>query len=188
MVLGRELLNPKIPLDFQATVQLVFAPLGMACSKLEVEQESRDYGAMRLDFDGLKILFRIAKITPRKTGQFVTLWKRIASGPIQPFDASDPVDAVVVFCRDDRRAGQFVFPKSVLCQQGVFSTKGQGGRRAIRVYPPWDNPTSPQAARSQAWQLAHFLEMPDTGSVDEARARRLYSPFTVRPTGTGNPG
>jgi hypothetical protein len=31
---------------------------------------------------------------PTKVGQFVTLWKRLGRGPIQPFDLSYPVESL----------------------------------------------------------------------------------------------
>ncbi|EKD72557.1 MAG: hypothetical protein ACD_45C00643G0006, partial [uncultured bacterium] len=61
------------------------------------------------------------KITPTKVGQFVTLWKRINNGPIQPYDVSDPVDFFIVSARKDDCFGQFIFPKSVLRDQAVLS-------------------------------------------------------------------
>ncbi|MEC0126550.1 MepB family protein [Paenibacillus pabuli] len=49
--------------------------------------------------------------------------------------------------------GHFVFPKHVLLQRDIISDQGKGGKRAIRVYPPWDKPTSKQALNTQQWQL-----------------------------------
>lgn len=34
--------------------------------------------------------------------------------------------------------GLFIFPKEALIKHGIFSVKSKGGKRAIRVYPPWD--------------------------------------------------
>jgi MepB protein len=48
-------------------------------------------GLCALLLNGLRVQYRVAKITPTKVGQFVTLWKRVGRGPIQPFDLSDPV-------------------------------------------------------------------------------------------------
>ena len=47
-------------------------------------------------------------------------------------------DLFIINTRKDDYFGQFIFPKSVMCEQGVLSIKDDGGKRAIRVYPPWD--------------------------------------------------
>lgn len=138
------------------------------------EKESTEYNAYQFQLNNLKVVFRTAKITPTKIGQFVTLWKRIGSGPIQPFDFSDAVDLFVVNVKSDNRFGQFVFPKSVLLEQGVLTSNVKEGKRAIRVYPPWDITISKQAQKTQQWQLKYFLNIPFDGSVDISRAKSLY--------------
>ncbi|MBG6111479.1 hypothetical protein H4V97_000996 [Flavobacterium sp. CG_23.5] len=138
------------------------------------EAESSEYGACTFELNGLSIKFRTAKITPTKIGQFVTLWKRIEKGPIQPFDITDSIDRFVISTRKDNRFGQFIFPKSVLCEQGVISTNNKEGKRAIRVYPPWDKTTNKQAQKTQKWQLDFFLEIPSDKPIDMERAKILY--------------
>ena len=55
--------------------------------------------------------------------------------------------------------GQFVFPKKILYEKGVLAGEISKGKRAIRVYPIWDIPTSRQARNTQAWQLDYFFEL-----------------------------
>ena len=117
----------------------------------------------------------VSKITPTKIGQFVTLWKRFGKGPIQPYDISDSVDFFIINTRKDDHCGQFIFPKSVLCQHDIFSINGHGGKRAIRVYPPWDIVENRQAEKTQKWQVAYFLDMPKNNEIDLNRAKMLYS-------------
>ncbi len=123
------------------------------------EAESQEYGACEFELNNHRIKFRVAKITPTKIGQFVTLWKRIENGPIVPFDMADPVDLFVVCVRKGQQFGQFVFPKNVLHEKGFVSKDGKGGKRAMRVYPPWDMADSPQAKKTQTWQLKYFFEI-----------------------------
>ena len=111
----------------------------------------------------------------------MTLWKRNGKSPIQPFDLSDSIDFFVVSVRKDNLFGQFVFPKLVLCEKGIVSKNGQGGKRAIRVYPPWDKTTSPQAQKTQKWQVEYFLEIPHQRSVDIIRSKALYG-LTIEST------
>ena len=56
-----------------------------------------------------------------------------------------------------------------------MSIKGQGGKRAIRVYPPWDNELNKQAQKTQAWQLNYFLEIPINNPIDYDRVHKLYA-------------
>ena len=163
-----------IPADFFATQKLVYAPSGFDSSLPQIESESAEYGACTFILNGLSICFRVAKITPTKIGQFVTLWKRTGKSPIQPFDLSDSIDFVVVSVRKGDLFGQFVFPKLALCEKGIVSKNAQGGKRAFRVYPPWDNTISPQAQKTQKWQLEYFLEIPTDKPVDIHRLQYIY--------------
>lgn len=145
--------------------------------QLQPELESADYAACTLLLNGLRVQYRVAKITPTKVGQFVTLWKRVGRGPIQPFEVGDPVEVFVVSTRSGPRLGQFVFPKAVLAAQGVVARddRADSGKRALRVYPPWDTTTSRQAQRTQAWQLQYFVDMSEGRAVDLARVKALLA-------------
>lgn len=152
----------------------IYNPLGFTCSQPVPEPESSDYCAYSFELNNFSVKFRVAKITPTKIGQFVTLWKRLKQGPIQPYDSTDPVDFFIINTRTDNRYGQFIFPKSILCQRDVFSTNGDGGKRAMRVYPPWDVAVNKQAQKTQKWQLEYFLEIPEDKEIDITRAKLLY--------------
>ncbi|MEU6081366.1 MepB family protein [Streptomyces sp. NPDC047108] len=153
----------------------VYDPCGFRCTLPVPEAESAEYAAHVFTLDGRSVRFRAARTTPTKVGQFVTVWKRTpGGGPIQPFDAADPVDLFVIACGDADHSGQFVFTTDTLRRQGVVSVGGSGGKRAVRVYPPWVTTTSRQAGRTQAWQLEHFLPLLEGAPVDLDRARELY--------------
>lgn len=131
---------------------------GYRCSTPEAEPESQEYGAYTFSLNTQSVVFRIAKTTPTKIGQFVTLWQRSPGKgqPIRPFDVSDGVDLFVVSVRDSVNSGQFVFPQEALIKRGVVSQGGLGGKRAFRIYPPWTAPTSQQAQATQRWQSEFF--------------------------------
>ncbi|MEU8438165.1 MepB family protein [Streptomyces sp. NPDC029216] len=162
--------------DLIAAKALVYDRCGFACSQPVPEAESAEYAAYQFTLDGLAVRFRAAKTTPTKAGQFVTVWKRSPAGPIQPFDATDPVDLFVISTRDDHNFGQFVFPMDALRQYGVVSANGSGGKRAFRIYPPWVTPANRQASSTQAWQLDFFLHLHQDGPINLARAQELYHP------------
>lgn len=159
--------------DLYATQKLVYDPAKFNYSQLLIEEENAKYGGWTFNLNNLCIRFRVAKITPKKTGQFVTLWQRIGKSPA-PFDISDSVDFFVISVRNENSFGQFVFPKAVLREKGILSENGEGGKMAIRVYPPWDKTTSPQAQKTQKWQLKYFMEIPSDKPIDKVELCRLY--------------
>lgn len=130
-------------------------------SNVEVHQEGKEYSASRFSLDGKTVEFRIAKITPKKTGAFVTIWKRNDAGITKPFDENDEVDGVVFICETDKRFGAFIFPKEILVNKKIFSKERLGGKRGIRVYPPWDLAANAQAKKTQNWQVKYFLDFDD---------------------------
>ena len=165
---------PKIHADLLLAKENLYACCGFECSLPKKEKESADYGAYSFTVNEKSIIFRVAKMTPTKLGQFVTLWKRNGKGPIQPFDFKDAIDLIVISVRKENRVGQFMFPKSVLCEKGIISTTIKEGKRAIRVYPPWDEAINKQAQKTQQWQLDYFLEIPSDEIVNIEHAKMLY--------------
>jgi hypothetical protein len=130
------------------------------------EAESAEYGACRLSLNGAPIVYRVAKTTPTKVGQFVTLWKRPdPGGAIAPLDSAEEVALVIIHVSDGARSGQFVFDKPTLVKRGVMSVDGKGGKRALRVYPPWTTPTAKDAISTQRWQLDSYLPLDETAGT-----------------------
>lgn len=162
--------------DLLAAKALAYDPSGFACSLPVPEPESAEYAACGFTVDGRSVRFRVAKTTPTKVGQFVTVWQRSEEGPIRPFDADDAVDLFVISCRDDDGFGQFVFSREVLCERDIVSRNGSGGKRGFRVYPPWVTTTNRQARSTQAWQVNYFFHLGQDGPADLARAQALYHP------------
>ncbi|PVX46659.1 hypothetical protein C8C85_2525 [Flavobacterium sp. 103] len=162
-----------IPKDLILIQKILFDNCNFEINQPILEAESREYGACTFTLNNLNIRFRTSKITPTKTGQFVTLWKRINQGPIQPFDSTDPIDLFIVSTRKDNHLGIFIFPKSILINKEIVTDKKEG-KRAIRVYPPWDITTSKQAQKTQKWQLDYFLEIQKDQTIDLKRAKLLF--------------
>jgi hypothetical protein len=156
------------------TKELVFDKCNFEFSNIQIEKQSSEYCAYRFEINKQKILFRSAKITPTKMGQFVTLWKRKnEKSGIEPFEISDNIDLFVINVKTETNFGQFVFPKLVLVEQGIITDKKEG-KRGIRVYPIWDLTVSKQAKKTQKWQLDYFLKIPFDETLDINRAKLLY--------------
>jgi|SRR5690554_1500095 len=158
-----------VPNSFGLFQEQFLKPLGKTAINIEREQESAEYGAIRFEMDGQTCLYRQAKHTPKKIGQFVTLWKRpTPSSEIAPFDCGDGIDRVIIFADEHPRFGVFVFQRQQLVKKDIFSKKLEGGKRAFRVYAPWTVPMAEQAKRSKIWQCANFVELTD---IEQGRAQ-----------------
>lgn len=157
--------------DLYACLTLAYEPIGLRCTNIIIEPESKEYGACTFEVNDKKIKFRVAKITPKKSGLFVTFWKRMGKGPIMPYDISDDFDYLIISIRTDKNFGQFVFRKSLLLEKGIISQHGKGGKRAIRVYPPWESAPSNQSRKTQNWQQMYFFTIEP--QVETTQAKRL---------------
>lgn len=137
----------------------VYDSCGFELSNLEVHAENNDYDACSFSLNGKRIQYRVSKITPKKTGQFVAIWKRDKNGLTAPYAISDNIDFIIVSAKDGENFGQFIFPKSILVDKGIISQNNKDGKRGIRVYPPWDIATNKQAQQTQSWQIDYFLSI-----------------------------
>lgn len=151
---------------------VIYDKCAFLISDFKFETESSAYYACQYKLNGQHIISRSAKITPKKTGQFVTFWKRHKNGSIEPFNETDLFDFYIVNVRTKNRFGQFVFPKSELIKKGIISTVKREGKRAFRVYPNWDVVKNKQAEQAQKWQLNYFYEI--NTSTDFTVVSKLY--------------
>lgn len=167
--------STSLPDELTSAIRDHYEPAGLELTgQPRREAESADYAACRFGLNGHQVAFRVARTTRTKVGQFVTIWtRRSADAEIAPFDVADGVDLVIVSVAEAGHRGQFVFDRRVLVERGVFAVDGKGGKRAVRVYPPWSKPIASQALRTQQWQLRCFVSFDgrDTG----AELRRLMA-------------
>src|SRR5690554_1822532 len=161
--------------DLKIVKELVYDKCGLDLTDLKQNLESKEYGACSFMLNGKIIEQRISKITPTKIGQFVTIWKRNENGITEPFDNSDDFDFVIITARNDNNFGQFIFPKSVLADNGIITKNGKEGKRGIRVYPPWDIATNKQAMKTQNWQTKYFLTIKNDNKTDLDLATKLLT-------------
>ena len=161
--------------DYVQVQKVIDEITGFQCKNFKSEVESQEYSAATFEINNIRIVFRVAKITPTKIGQFVIFWKRINNGPIMPFDRLDEFDFLMVYVRSQGYTGLFIFPKSVLFSKDMISQHGNGGKRALRVYPSWDITDNKQARATQAWQLRYFIEFDSNGFCDTTALQKLLS-------------
>jgi hypothetical protein len=150
----------------------IYNKLSFDISKVNNELEGTEYDACQFELNGIKIIARSSKITPKKVGQFVTFWKRNQNGETEPYSKNDQFDFYVINAKSADRFGQFVFPKSELSNKGYITSEKKDGKRGFRVYPNWDKNLNKQAEKTQKWQLDYFYEIDD--SIDFKKVVDLY--------------
>lgn len=165
--------SPTLPKVLLLLKEHLFGPLGLSLTHFLAEPESSEYTAHTFQLNDKAILYREAHITPTKTGQFVTLWKRSLQGPIEPYSISDPLNLVFISTRRGEEDGLFIFSKDILLKMGILSHENKEGKRAFRVYPPWDLAINNQAKKTQQWQVGYFLNLHQEKPMDLERAKRL---------------
>lgn len=156
--------------------ELLYEPNYLTIKNIQEETQNSDYGAGIFQLNSKTIRFRVAKITPTKVGQFVSIWEKDEANNNQAFSYDSATDLLVIntfSCNGD--FGQFVFPKEVLLKQNILKTANTKGKMAIRVYPSWETPTSKQAMATQKWQLPYFIKMGNTTRLSIHDLLKLYS-------------
>ncbi|MCL9807536.1 MepB family protein [Flavobacterium amniphilum] len=165
----------ELPLSLTEINNTFFSPLNLELTEIKEEKESREYSAYTFRINKCSIVYRNAKITPTKAGQFVTIWKRNVEGITQPYENKDAFDFMIIETRLESKSGIFVFPKEILLQKDIILGGSNKGKRGMRIYPSWDNVTNKQAEKTQKWQLDYFLETTTTKTFDTEKARKLFS-------------
>ena len=145
--------------ELKIVKELVFDKCGFNLTNIHHSKESLEYAACSFQLNGKSIQFRSSKITPTKTGQFVTIWKRNNDGITEPFDTSDDIDFLIITSKSSDNFGLYIFPKSVLIENGIITNNSKKGKRGMRVYPTWDMAQNKQAERTQRWQTKHFINI-----------------------------
>lgn len=163
------------PDDLKIAKELAYNKCGLALTNPKLNSESIEYGACTFELNGKKVQHRVSKITPTKTGQFVTIWKRNKDGITEPFDISDNIDFIIITARSGNNLGQFIFPKTVLADKGIVTQNGKSGKRGIRVYPPWDIAANKQAEKTQSWQTKYFLRIENDNPIDLDLIQKLFA-------------
>ena len=150
---------------------LFFKIYGKKISNLESEDECKEYVGFNFQMENLNFKFRKSKITPKKIGQFVTIWKRDCKNLTKPFNETDNFDYYIFLSEQDQRIGLFIFSKKLLIEKNIISTKLKEGKRGFRLYPTWVKTENKQAEKTQCWQTKYFIELTnnDQNNIDKLK-------------------
>lgn len=158
----------------------IYKPNHLFLSSIVEEKQNSEYAAGRFIMFSHKkandIRFRVAKVTPKKVGQFVTFWQKDNNDINQPFQYDESPSLLVVTTFDEsHQFGQFVFPKDILVKKGIIKSAVSKGKMGIRVYPSWDTATSKTAIDTQKWQLEYFFVVNQLNSLPVEKILLLYN-------------
>ena len=142
--------------DLKLANLMAYIPSGIKIENVVEEKEGKEYGASKLDILEKQIIFRVAKLTPKKVGLFVAIWKRDGS-VTKPYDIDDNYDFFIISAREGQNFGHLILDKNTLLKYNLISSDEISGKRGFRIYPPWVNVTNKQAERSQIWQCKNFV-------------------------------
>ncbi len=137
----------------------VLKSMNLSISKLEKDAECDEYFGYNFEAKEVTFKFRKAKITPKKVGQFVTLWKRNVIKQTEPFSENDVFDYYIITTEEDSKLGFYIFPKAILIEKNILTSTKKEGKRGFRVYPNWVKPENKQAEKTQNWQQNYFVEI-----------------------------
>lgn len=154
-------------------IPLIYGQIGLPVSDLVIDREGNAYDACSFKLYQKIVVYRTAKITPKKIGQFVSIWKRNELGITMPHHINDNFDFMIINCDSGSLTGQFIFPKQALLENHIISSDLKEGKRGFRVYPPWDAAVNNQARKTQKWQVKYFVDFSNSNELDFARVKFL---------------
>ena len=147
---------------------LLWQPLGLEYADGTADLEAKDYHGCTFSIGKTRIIYRKSKITPKKSGQFVTLWKRGQNGATEPFNANDDhFDCCIIAVEHNENFGVFVFPKHVLSRHGILQSGQKAGKRGFRLYSDFDITHNKQAQATRNWQKDFFIPFTDPNYAKE---------------------
>lgn len=167
--------STKIFSEIELINEFVFKVCGVILENLETESESKEYFAHSFELNKQKVKYRMAKITPTKIGQFVTIWKRNENGITEPHNVDDEFEFYLISVRQQEQFGVFIFNKTILSENKILTSKNGEGKRGIRVYPTWSVTENKQAQKTQKWQAKCFIEIGLENQIDINKAKKLLN-------------
>lgn len=140
-----------------------------------IDDECLEYSGCSFKLGNLKVKFRQAKVTAKKVGLFVTLWKRNIENKTEPFNVNDPFDFYIIAVKQEVCSGFFIFPKDILSDKNILTNSKKEGKRGFRVYPDWTETTNNQAIKTKAWQTHYFINCRQNSHTISERLNNLMN-------------
>ena len=127
-------------------------------SSVQMMSEKNEYSACTFIIGDKRIIYREAKVTPKKIGLFVAIWQRNTVGVTVPYHVEDEFDYMMIGVKTDTDLGYFLFPKAVLVNLGIISTETKEGKRGMRIYPNLEEGMNKQALKTYQSQVSFFYK------------------------------
>jgi len=186
--------------EFESFLMKGFIPAGYKITKpveLGPVPESSKYEALVFSLDKKNIVYRKGKVTPDRPGAFLAVWQR---PPSDNYDGNKPIplksdalDYLFIFVEkhcsaitnealvNKQKHGMFIFPVSLLIENGIVSSTKNKGKTGFRVFPPWSDNRgiagtkifSDSGKKTQRWQLPYFIEINDDGLIDLCKLNNI---------------
>lgn len=147
----------------------------LSVTNLEKDLECEEYLGYNFNLGNLEVKFRKAKVTPKKVGLFVTLWRRNNEKQTEPFHANDQFQFYIISVQEATNFGFFLFSKQILINQKILSSQRTIGKRGFRVYPNWVQTNNKQAEKTQSWQTNYFIDLSDNISENTEKINRILA-------------
>lgn len=146
-----------LPAQLIKAFEIGYFPFNLKPRNIILNNEGKDYSSLSFQIQDLKIEYREAKVTPKKLGYFVTLWKRNSMAKTEPYSFLESIDYYCFGIACNRNFGQFIFPRNILFENGILSSPTHKGKLGFRLYTPSLKLTSEHAKKTQIWQGRYFL-------------------------------
>lgn len=132
--------------------------LGGQLENIVIETQNAEYNGVTFDFNEEKYRFRTGKITPKKKGAFVVMWKKDENNKNEPYHVDNFPDYLCVIIEDDEQ-GFLLIPRKELVKNKVISSDGINGKMGFRIYLPDEKELNATARRTQKWQQNFYYKI-----------------------------
>ncbi|MTG98997.1 MULTISPECIES: MepB family protein [Myroides] len=119
-------------------------------------RETSEYNACSFTLENKNIIYRKAKLTPKKVGLFVAIWERDEDGQTRPYSNDDDFDFLLIDIDSPSIKGFFLYPKNTLIELNIISSEQTQGKRGMRVYPTAEDNMNKQATKTYKSHLPYF--------------------------------